>query len=148
MRAGTIIRWNNFPEPRFDKEIKPRWFIYLGHTSSLESPIFLHLNTTTTRMEDFSRGGRRAGHRHCVLKASDTPFDRDCIIDLHEMPWPISEDQITGNPDIEFKGELGTEYLRKIYELALKSPVLSRKILLDMHQALNDIGMTGLKMPK
>ncbi|MDD4197735.1 MAG: hypothetical protein PHT96_15215 [Syntrophorhabdaceae bacterium] len=27
------------------------------------------------------------------------------------MPWPISEDEITGNPDIEFKGELGTQYL-------------------------------------
>ena len=149
MRAGTVIRWDHFPNPRLDNEIKARWFVvYLGKTSSFESPVFFHFSATTTQADDFKIGGKRAGHQFCLLKATDTPFEQDCIIDLYEAPWPLTEDQLTGNPDIEFKGEISAECLKKIYDLLLKSSVFSKKIILHIHRALNDVAITGLKKPK
>ncbi|MGD9576758.1 MAG: hypothetical protein AB7Y74_00750 [Syntrophorhabdus sp.] len=148
MRAGTIVRWLNFPEPNKGGDIKARWFIYLGKSTSLVSPIFYHFSTTTTQIDDFRNGGKRYGHPFLLFRASDTPFDQDCIIDFMEQPYHIGEEELTGNTNIEFTGELSADYLRAIYDRILKSSTFSRKVILDIHDALNNVGITRLKMPK
>lgn len=148
MRAGEVIRWNDFPESRITgTEIKPRWFVFLGCSSKLIDPVFFHLSTTTTQFQYFERNGPRAHHAFCRLKASDTPFEQDCIIDLFEQPYPFTEEVLTGNNDIEFKGELSEAYMRQIYACILKSQHYSPKLIRDIHTAFNDRGITGLKLP-
>ncbi len=148
MKAGTVIRWENFPDARIvEGELKARWFVHLGRSTALVDPVFLHLSTTTTQLHHFQKGGDRAKHAFCFLKASDTPFDQDCVIDLFEPPYSFTEEVLTGNTNIEFRGELTEQYLRQIYACVLRSPYFSRKVILDIHRSLNDIGVTGLKLP-
>lgn len=104
MKAGTVIRWANFPEQNKGGDIKARWVIYLGKSTSLVSPIFCHFSTTTTHINDFQKGGKRYGHPFLSFKAVETPFDQDCIIDFMEQPYHIGEECLTGNTDIEFMG--------------------------------------------
>ena len=148
MTAGTVIRWNNFPESRIvEGEPKSRWFVHLGKSSALINPVFFHLSTTTTQLHHFEKGGDRAKHPFCLLRASDTSFDQDCIVDLYEPPYSFTEELLTGNADIEFKGGLTEQYLRQIYARVLRSPYFSKKVILDIHRSFNDIGITGLKLP-
>ena len=41
---GTIFKWNQFPDPRDNSEIKPRWFIYLGKVGGLTGFIQIYLS--------------------------------------------------------------------------------------------------------
>jgi len=148
MKAGTVIKWNNFPHPRFGKEIKTRWFICLGNSGILTEPVFIYLCTTTTNLDDFKQGGKKERHTTCQFKANITPFEEDCVLDIDEGPYPIPKSQITDSIDIEIKGELDEQNMRMIYNHVVRSSRFSKKEKLDIHRSLNDAGITGLKMPK
>lgn len=148
MDAGTVFRWNNFPDPRYGTEIKARWFICLGDSGPFAVTITVYLCTTTTQIEKYQAGGPRHGHDHHVLKASPQLFDADCVIDFEEAPYAKAEQEILGNPDIEIKGRLDEQTLRMIWNRIVRSDRYSLKILHDIHASYNRIGITGIKKPK
>lgn len=148
MKPGTVFKWNKFPYPKYGGEIKPRWFIYLGDTGFLSTPIIAHFCTTTTSLDDFKPGGNRASHKHLFLRNAKYPFfDEDCILDYDEAPYPEEKKVLENNKDIEVKGQLDRECLKTIYNGILRSEHYPRKIVLDIHTSLNQIGVTGLTKP-
>jgi hypothetical protein len=148
LKPGTVFKWNRFPYPKYGGEIKARWFIYLGDTGLLLTPIIAHLCTTTTSLEDFEPGGKRASHRSFLIKKTRYPFfDEDCILDYDEEPYAVDKNSLQENATIETKGKLDRECLKTIYRGILASNHYSRKIILDIHTSLNQIGITGLTKP-
>ncbi len=148
MRIGTVIKWNNFKDGRKGNIIKPRWFICLGDSGYFSIPFVIHVSTTTTQISDFQQGGKRYFHAYKLFIASNTPFEVDCVLDFDEPPFSYSKETVDNNPDIEIKGVLDDNNLRSIYNNLLKSKSYSRKILLDIHESLNKIGIENLKKPK
>jgi len=70
----------------------------LGDTGLLSTPISAHLCTTTTSLEDFEPGGKRASHRSFLIKKTRYPFfDEDCILDYDEEPYAVGK-QLWGHP--------------------------------------------------
>jgi hypothetical protein len=148
LKPGTIFKWNDFPYPKIGSKIKPRWFICLGDTGLLSCPIFIHICTTTTSINDFKPGGTREKHRVFSFDKKRYPcFDEDCILDFDERPYSLPEGTLESNSDIEIKGELDKQTMKLIYEGIFKSQFYSPKILLDIHTSLNKIGITGLRKP-
>lgn len=148
MKPGTVFRWENFPYPRIGSEIKPRWFIYLGDTGPFFSPILAHLCTTTTQIQDFQSGGKRAGHRYLPLQPTNTPFELEGLIDYDEGLHSCPKKDLSENPEIQIKGELDAKILVSIYNGLASSHSISFQVLMDIHTGLNKVGITGLKMPK
>lgn len=148
MKPGTIFKWNNFPYPKIGGPIKSRWFVYLGNTGILSSPIIVHFCTTTTSIRDFKSGGKRSSHRFLLFEKTRYPcFEEDCILDFDEAPFSEALKALESNKDIEIKGELDNQTLKLIYNGIQTSKYYSFQILLDIHGSLNQIGITGLKKP-
>lgn len=148
MKPGTVFRWENFPYPKFGSEIKSRWFICLGDSGPFSSPILAHLCTSTTKIQDFQSGGKRASHRHLLLQPTNTPFEVECLIDFDEGLHSYPKKDLTGNSEIQIKGELDTKILVCIFNKLVLSRFISFQVLMDIHTSLNNIGITGLKKPK
>ena len=149
MKPGTVFKWNNFPYPRIGDEIKSRWFVCLGNTGLLSTPIIVHFCTTTTSIRDFKSGGKRSSHRFLLFEKTRYPcFEENCILDFDEPPFSEPLGTLESNKDIEIKGELDNQTLKFIYNGIQMSNHYSPKILLDIHTSLNQIGITGLKRPK
>jgi hypothetical protein len=147
MKAGTVIKWNKFPYARLGGEKKTRWFICLGDTGKLSDPIFIHLCTTTTNLRDFEPGGKRERHTTCLFRSSKTSFDEDCILDIDEGPYSITQSEIENNADIEVRGEIGEQDMRMVYNRVVRSGHFSKREKMDIHRSFNDAGVTGLKKP-
>jgi hypothetical protein len=148
LRPGTVFRWDNFPYPKFGSEIKARWFIYLGDSGPFSSPILAHLCTSTTKIQDFQAGGKRASHRHLIIQSLNTPFEVECLIDFDEGLHSYPKKDLTGNTKIQIKGELDAKFLGSIYNGLFLSRFISFRVLMDIHTSLNNVGITGLKKPK
>ena len=147
MKPGTILKWSQFPYPKSGKK-KDRWFIYLGKTSLLSTPILAHLCTTTTNIAAFKMGGERQRHDHKIFTPEKYPFDEECVLDFDERPYSVPEEKLKNNPDIKVKGALTEPDLRMIYNRILKSPAYSKQIILDIHSCCNAVGIINLKKPK
>lgn len=148
MKPGTVFRWREFAFPKYGGELKARWFIYLGDTGPLSSPVIAYICTTTTSLDDFKPGEKRASHRCLLLKKTNYPFfDEDCILDYDEEPYQVENKSLENNPNIEIKGELSHETLKTIYYGIWKSNHYSAKIVIDVHASLNQIGISGLRKP-
>jgi hypothetical protein len=147
LKPGTVFRWDNFPYPRLGTQIKARWFVYLGDTGELSSPVIVHVCTTTTSEENFKPGGKREHHRFIRFDSSKSPFGENCILDFDEPPYHLEKQFLESQSEIEVKGALDQLTLKTIYQGILISKFYSRKILLDIHTSLNLIGITGLKKP-
>lgn len=148
MKPGTVFKWKEFLYPKFGGELKARWFIYLGDTGLFSVQIIAHICTTTTSLDDFKAGGKRADHRHLLIKKAKYPFfDEDCILDYDERPYQKEKKVLESNPKIEVKGELDHTCMKDIYYGIWKSNYYSPQIVLDIHSSLNQIGIYGLKKP-
>ncbi len=150
MTVGSVIRWDRFPHPRHGEEVKARWFIYLGCTPPVITPITLYFCTTTTQIEKFERGGSRDSHPCKRFPIRQFPiFEQDCILDYDEDLHPMSRDaydRCRGN--IEVKGRLDENTMRNIYKQYLRPGVVSPRMMKDIHDSFNRDGITGLKMPR
>lgn len=147
-KVGTVLKWNNFPDPKRGSEIKPRWFVYLGTSSIFSIPIFAYISTTTTKIKDFGKGGKREVHDKIYFSKDNSPFEEDCVLDFDEGYYSIEKAKLEMNADIEIKGELDKNVLIRIYNGILKSDKYSKKVLLDIHSCFNQAGIEGLKKPK
>lgn len=149
LAIGEVIRWDLYPHPADDSEIKPRWFIYLGHSPSLITPVFHYLVTTTTQLSKFEPGGERANHDFRRFDVRQFPmFAKDCILDFDGYLHRVTEDLLVKcSRLIESKGQLDQDTQRNIYKRFLQSGNVSRKIMLDIHDSFNLAGITNLKKP-
>lgn len=146
---GTVFRWNKFPDPRFDKEIKARWFIYLGDSGILSQVLFAYICTTTTSKTRHSQiGGIQQTHHLIEFKTKNTPFENDCVLDCDEPPYSYGKKLLENHPDIEIKGKLEEPKLREIYNSINRSFSYSAIIKDDIHNSFNKAGIAGLKKPK
>lgn len=137
-----------YPYPR-DGSVKGRWFIYLGKTSIFSTPTFAYLCTTTTQLEHFADGGDRRNH---AFKRFDVRqfkmFESDCILDYNEDLHEVPEANIEKCADqIEIKGHLDNDTMRNIYKQFARPGVVSRIVMLDIHDSFNRDGITNLKKP-
>jgi hypothetical protein len=146
VKPGDVFKWENFPEPQFGPEIKSRWFIYLGHTTTLfEQPILAHICTTTTNIDDFKNGGKRFSHRYFCFQKGKYPFEQECVLDFDEAPYNYKKEDLESYKDIKICGTLDMATLRMIYEGIYSSRVYSPKIKLDIRESFGQIGLTSLK---
>jgi hypothetical protein len=142
MRIGSLVKWTHFPEPQFGGDKKPRWFICLGQTDFSIDPKNFYFHSTT-------RQENGQGRKFCFLKHNYPKFTYDCFLYYNEPPYSRSEyfiSQHVGN--IEELCSISNEDIKIIYEgIRRYSISYSRKILLDIHNSLNLIGITGLHKP-
>jgi hypothetical protein len=150
IEVGTVFRWNNFPNPKYGKETKARWFIYIGSSGRFAQIAVLYLCTTTTQLEKFQAFGNRQGHSCFTFETNQFKmFDEDCVIDFDEKPYRVTPSKLTAHQkDISIKGKIDEQKLRMIYNRLLRSMPLSPKELNDIHDSLNMAGITGLKRAK
>lgn len=150
MRVGDVIRWSNFPDPRYQQPIgKARWFICLGKSSSITPPVFFYIHTTTTQIQKFQPVGPRENHPHLVFNAGEFGFEETCIIDCTEDFYSYSESDINRNAsNIEIKGKLDNNTLIAIYNKVNESPNIPKATKRIIRESLSLIGITGLKQPK
>ena len=150
MEVGAVFIWQSFPFSKFTQiEIKPRWFVYLGKTSIISSPIFVLLATTTTQLHHYERGGERNDHSIAKFRSGEFGFEQDCVLDVG---WSFYADIpesvfIEYKADIDIKGRLPEQRLREIYNLILKSERIAKKVKKDIHHSFNMAGIEGLKKP-
>lgn len=148
MRSGDIFRWHNFPYPRYNKEdIKPRWFIYLGDTGKLSSPIHSYILTATTTLTLIEPGEIKHGHTVCRYHPNNSPFDQECIVDIDEGVYSVVANTLENNSDIEVRGSLTDQQMRELYNRLIRSRYYSKKELRDIHRSFNDVGITSLRRP-
>ena len=110
----------------------------------------VYLYTTTTQVENFQCSGNRRNHSHFIFKPNQFPvFDKDCVVDFDEQPYPIELTKIAEyQNDIEIRGELPENTMKMIYKRLSSSNFISPMILSDLHDSFNRAGITGLKKPK
>ena len=150
MKVGDVIRWNNFPDPRYAQPLgKARWFICLGKSSSITPPVKFYIHTTTTQIQSFQPGGPSEKHPHLVFNAGEFGFEETCVLDIQEGPYSCSESDINRNlSNIEIKGTLDNRTLITIYNLVNESPNIPKITKRIIRESLSLIGITGLKQPK
>jgi hypothetical protein len=149
LKVGDVIRWDDFPYAR-DGAVKARWFIYLGRTSILATPVFAFLCTTTTQHQHFEPGGDRSHHACKRFDIREFPqFERNCILDYDEDLHEIREDMIDKcRTNIEIKGRLNENTMRNIFKQFARPGVVAHVIMCDIYESFNRDGITGLKKPK
>jgi hypothetical protein len=148
MEAGTVFKWNNFPDPKYGDEIKPRWLVYLGETTSLRPPVYALLCTSTTQTDALEPGGIKYNHSICKYHPNSSPFEKECFVDVDEGSYDIEKSRLTNNVDIEIMGRLDEQQMRELYNKILRSPYYSKMKVLDIHRGFNNAGVTSLKIPK
>ena len=147
MRIGTVFRWKNYPYP-FDGEVKARWFVYLGRSSSFLMLLFARICTTTTQINHFKPDGKRKKHAFVKIKSGYYGFESDCILDLDSITTEVEERLLQDNPDIEIKGQITEDLLRKIYDKIRDSKYISKKIKIEIYHSYNRDEIYDLKQPK
>lgn len=111
MKVGEVYRTSKpFTSTGFDA--KERYFIYLGRTSILDSPIYLFSCTTTTRLENY-----KGKENVCVyFDYSKELFTQSCLICLDNV-----FDNMTKTEFESYEPKLvGTINLEKLREIKQK----------------------------
>jgi hypothetical protein len=154
LEVGTVIRWDNFPDPRFDidNEIKARWFICLGFSGIFAQIAVVYLSTTTTQLQHYKESGKRKNHSHFIFQTNQYPtFEKDCVIDFSEQPYPATETKLKScqnDININIMGKLTEDTMRMIFKRFSRSGSVAPKVLGDIHTSYNNAGITSLQKPK
>jgi len=149
--AGDILLWRRFPYPRDPaSEKKDRYFAFLGYSSRLSPPIIAYLCTTTTKLDHYSPGGPRAMNAFHSFRTGECGLPKECVLDLDSNFYPdISEENLAGHgTDIDKIGSIPADTLRHIWKLIRQCRGIPFIVKKDIHFALNDVGLMGLKQPE
>ncbi len=147
LKPGTVIFWNDFNIPNYPGKIKDTWFIYLGKDSVFDCPIYIYCHRFTSQIQHFTdTGDRKNDLTISFSKKQYEIFDDHCIINFREKNYSIPTYYIENNlNNIQLKGILPEDAIRRIWNLLQKAPHYSPKILDSIKKSLNNIGITGLK---
>lgn len=118
LRCGDVFVWRDFPY-QHDEKIKDRWFVFLGRMDITNNPVFYYMQTTTTNIDVFEKGGPRQSHKTIKMTAAETPFREDCVLDATIATVNLTEEQLDKfSPCFKYKGHLPEnkkmEILKKI----------------------------------
>jgi len=113
-KVGDVIRWNNFPDPRYPQPPdKARWFICLGKIieyridSSIAFSVVVYIQTTPTQIQHYQPGESRGGLPYILFKAGEFGFEETCVLDFSMDIFSYQESDINKNAsNIEIKGRL------------------------------------------
>ncbi len=134
IRVGAIIRWNNFPRPRYSTEVKPRWFVCLGNTSTFLDPLIFYLSTTTTQTQQYAPGGSLWNAQVIHFKCGEYGFDRDCVLNLDEYYSESEESIDTHAQDIEIVSVIQDKaLLKRIYNIIYQSRKIPTVVKRDIY---------------
>jgi hypothetical protein len=148
--AGDVLLWRSFPFTRDPtSERKDRYFVCFGYSSRLSVPILVYLCTTTTKIAHYERDGSRSRHTFLRLHAGDFGLPQDCVLDFDfNFYADIQELQLaTHRTDIEKVGSVPPDRLRQMWKYILIADGIALVVKRDIHFALNQIGLVGLKQP-
>ena len=148
--AGTVFLWKNFPATRDPSAtLKDRWFICLGRSEPSLVPLFIYLCTTTSKVAEYAAGSLRHGHEYFVIRRGESCLPQDSVVDLTTNFYAqITRDQmVTSSAQIEQKGSLSENLMRRLYKFVASSVSIPPKIKRDIHESFNLVGITGLKRP-
>ena len=101
--------------------------------------------TTTTSVDDFKTGGKRASHKCFIFEKGKYPFDQECVLDFDEDPYAYKKADLESNRNIELMGKLNDQTMRLIYDRIYFARSYSRKIKMDIRESLQQIGIKGLR---
>ncbi len=149
LKVGTVFIWKNFPFPRHG-EVKNRYFIYLGDSSSLLTPtisasVITYISTTTTPKIDLKYEIKD----YYYFNANESPFDKDCIMYFDQFSFynNVPKSFLENSENIQIKGKLKTNVLKEIYNKILKSKY-PKNAKIDIYDSFKRDNITGLKAPK
>jgi hypothetical protein len=151
--AGDLMLWRGFPYPRDPgSENKDRYFIFLGSSSRFSAPVFAYLCTTTTKLQYYERGGLKFNNAFHTFRAGECGFPRQCVLDLDSNLYrDITEGNLNSHAtDISKIGSIPHDTLRRIWNLIrpLTCKGIPPIVKDDIHRALNNAGLSGLKQPE
>ncbi|NCO24585.1 MAG: hypothetical protein COZ07_01755 [Candidatus Infernicultor aquiphilus] len=149
MEIGTVFKWINYPEQR-DGITKDRWFVYLGTSSKLSTPLNVFIFTTTSKTNLYKSGNERENKKNTInFKAGEFGFDVDCILDVFffQNNWTLGEFE-KYKKYFDIKGKISNEKLKIIYGKILKENSIQKIIKIDIKTNLNNIRIFGLERPK
>ncbi len=88
LKPGQILLWNDFETPDDPNSgIKPFWFLFLGDTGVIQSPLWLFFAKATTQLHYYGFGGSRS--TNIVYRFSDYlsyGFTQECLVDFSYPP--------------------------------------------------------------
>ena len=146
MQTGQLFLWNNFPYPK-DNSQKTRLFIFLGKSNIFLPPIVAYIITFTSQTQHYNPNSDREKNTIVKFKEGEFGLDKDSVADLDNDFFDfIPESEINTCGDIKVIGQISSEKLKLIYKKLLQTGI-SKKIKYDIHQCLNNAGVTGLKKP-
>lgn len=148
--AGDIFIWRNFPYIRDeDSDKKDRYFVFLGRTGPLSTPLFVYICTTTGKIEKYQPGECRCRNDFIKIPENMFGFTTDCILDLTINYYDefTVEDLSRFASDLQVVGKLSEEYIRRVYKLICGCRGISRIQKRDIHKSFNLVGIRGLKQP-
>jgi hypothetical protein len=147
--VGDIFCWDNFPDIADQtSKIKPRLFIYLGKTSSFQTPVILYICTTTTQCQHYESGEDRFTNSFIRLPKGEGGLLYDSILDLTMSFYDMELGRIDScASDIRTIGHLKSDRLRQIYKEIVSSRRISKMQKRDIRDCFSNAGITGLKAP-
>jgi hypothetical protein len=144
MEAGEVFYWVDFPLQN-DGELKNRYFLYLGHSSIVDTPIVVNLITTTTQLDYYKQGGRRANnHVFHVDKGKYPFFSMDCLLDL-SIGYQHTCQSVLDNAQTNVLGKLEYHDLSMIFNKLVDAESVPPKRLREIRQRLEEVGCKNLK---
>ena len=115
LEVGDVFVWPEFPDGRDQaSDIKPRWFVCLGRTGVMHTPVSIFLSTTTTQLHHYAKGGSRQHRIFLRIRAGQFGFTDDCVIDFSDAPYDYPADYLDSIP-IQIIGRIGDQqFLRRL----------------------------------
>jgi hypothetical protein len=139
LKCGDVFKWIDFPYQN-DGKIKDRWFIYLGRMDITSSPLFYYMQTTTTQIGDFDNGNR-VDHKTVLLKATETPFQLNCLMDVSIPLLKFTSELILSVEDkCIYKGHLPENKKREILKKIEKT--ISKVQYRDIRESFRRDGLS------
>lgn len=150
MEVGDVFICGKFDDMSIVDTGKKRWWcIFLGESNSLDSPsIFCYFHHTTTQLEHYRPSGDRHSHSVLWIKEGQWGFAENCLIDFESSPFSKPRSFFSKGQQIEVKGKVTEEGLRRIYDKIINSGSYPPKVKKDIFESFNRAGITGLRKPK
>ncbi len=148
-KPGLVLLWNAYETPDdLNSVIKPFWFLLLGDTGRIQSPLGLFFAKATTQLHYYAPGGLRS--TNIVYRFSDYlsyGFTQECLIDFSYPPIEKEASHVRNkiqSGQIILKGTLEQGKLKAIYDLIIRSRMYSNIQKNHIKNSLNREGINGL----
>ncbi|MFW5709883.1 MAG: hypothetical protein ACOCXW_00285 [Bacteroidota bacterium] len=137
IETGTVVYWRQFRPRNYGGEIKPVYMLCLGRDPITCDTIFTYLHRFTTQKD--------AGNYTILFDQHKYPniFTESCVLNFNERGYEFPFSYIRENTgDIEIKGKLYDDDLRRVLKMVNKSPQYSPIVRIAIRDSFSRIGIT------